>query len=282
VSATGGLNLDSKLPSTNGNSDSRRCASRESAHRSFPPKSSATTGNACCIGEIDDKIDQPFVLRECWEATRWSCSASSPHERSFAFNVAFALSLSVIKIAGRTAGLPARRDSTSAGGAERPDCREDGRASRFQVRTDPRGILNPGKVTGGGGLLDVVMGGAAAFEGLVRPIANAAKPPAGPGDLSAAIRGIPGDVAFMAYACARCGYCVHTCEQYSGRGWESHSPRGKYAYLREVLAGREAWDRTAIDTFLVCTTCEVCNTRCQLQLPVERNWMEMRGKLINE
>jgi Fe-S oxidoreductase len=26
----------------------------------------------------------------------------------------------------------------------------------------------------------------------------------------------------------------------------------------------------------------MCNTRCQLQLPVEHNWMDMRGKLINE
>ncbi|MDO8986779.1 MAG: (Fe-S)-binding protein, partial [Coriobacteriia bacterium] len=93
---------------------------------------------------------------------------------------------------------------------------------------------------------------------------------------------IPGEVAFMAYACARCGYCVPTCEQYAGRGWESHSPRGKYAYLREVMEGREKFDRTAVDTFLVCTTCEVCNTRCQLQIPVEHNWMAMRGKLVQD
>jgi len=33
---------------------------------------------------------------------------------------------------------------------------------------------------------------------------------------------------------------------------------------------------------LICTTCEVCNTLCQLQLPIEHNWMAMRGKLINE
>ena len=116
----------------------------------------------------------------------------------------------------------------------------------------------------------------------MRPIANAAKPPSGPGDLARDINGIPGDVAFMAYACARCGYCVPTCEQYSGRGWESQSPRGKYAYIREVLAGREKWDRKAVDTQLVCTTCEVCNTRCQLQLPIEHNWMTMRGKLVHE
>jgi Fe-S oxidoreductase len=37
-----------------------------------------------------------------------------------------------------------------------------------------------------------------------------------------------------------------------------------------------------VDTFLVCTTCEVCNTRCQLQLPVEHNWMAMRNQLVGE
>jgi Fe-S oxidoreductase len=120
------------------------------------------------------------------------------------------------------------------------------------------------------------------MEPIVRVFANAATPPSDMGDLSKEVRGIPGEVAYMAYACARCGYCVPTCEQYTGRGWESHSPRGKYAYLREVMQGRESWNRKAIDTFLVCTTCEVCNTRCQLQLPVEHNWMEMRGQLVHK
>jgi Fe-S oxidoreductase len=62
----------------------------------------------------------------------------------------------------------------------------------------------------------------------------------------------------------------------------SHSPRGKYAYLKEVIEGREKFDQHMVDTFLVCTTCEVCNTRCQLQLPVEHSWMTMRGKLVQD
>ena len=33
-----------------------------------------------------------------------------------------------------------------------------------------------------------------------------------------------------------------------------HDP---YAYLRDVMEGKQKWDRAAIDTFLVCTTCEV-------------------------
>ncbi len=237
------------------------------------------------LGEIDEKLDQPFILEGmAGKGDQVVLLGFIPHdERSFAFNLAFALSLSVIKIAKKhggaaySTGLYFRREAPAVLGSARL---EKLRALKSQV--DPKGILNPGKVYGSGGMLDLLMGGASAFEGLVRPIANAAKPPSGPGDLSEDVNGIPGDVAFMAYACARCGYCVPTCEQYSGRGWESQSPRGKYAYIREVMAGREKWDRKAIDTMLVCTTCEVCNTRCQLQLPIEHNWMEMRGKLIDE
>jgi len=237
------------------------------------------------LADIDSKIDQPFILEGMvGKGDNVVLLGFIPHdERSFNFNVAFALSLSVIKIAkahrgaAYSTGLYFRREAASVLGEERLAA-----LKRFKEANDPKGILNPGKVYGSGGMLDILMGAAGTFEGLIRPIANAAKPPTGPGDLSVEVNGIPGDVAFMAYACARCGYCVPTCEQYSGRGWESHSPRGKYAYLREVMAGREKWNRQALDTFLVCTTCEVCNTRCQLQLPIEHNWMEMRGKLIHE
>ena len=236
------------------------------------------------LAEIDEKIHQPFILEGmAGKGDKVVLLGFIPHdERSFNFNVAFALSLSVIKIAkahggaAYSTGLYFRREADSVLGVQRAAA-----LKAFKKSVDPSDLVNPGKVLGNG-LIDFIMGSATAFESVVRPIANAAKPPAGPGDLSKEVRGIPGDVAFMAYACARCGYCVNTCEQYSGRGWESQSPRGKYAYIREVMDGNEKWDRKAIDTMLVCTTCEVCNTRCQLQLPIEHNWMEMRGKLINE
>ncbi len=239
---------------------------------------------AAVLGEIDAKIDQPFVLEGMVaKGDQVVLLGFIPHdERSFAFNLAFALSLSVIKIAkahggaAYSTGLYFRREAPSVLGAEKLAALQ-----AYKHRVDPSGMMNPGKVLGSG-IIDVLMGSATAFESIVRPLANAAKPPQGPGDLTREINGIPGDVAFMAYACARCGYCVSTCEQFSGRGWESQSPRGKYAYIREVLAGREKWDRKAVDTILVCTTCEVCNTRCQLQLPIEHNWMELRGKLVNE
>jgi len=37
-----------------------------------------------------------------------------------------------------------------------------------------------------------------------------------------------------------------------------------------------------VDTFLVCTTCELCNRRCSAALPIEPAWMKLRGRLIQE
>ena len=234
------------------------------------------------LEEIDAKIGQPFVLEGMvGKGDRVVLLGFIPHDsRTFAFNAAFALSLSVIAIAKRhggsaySTGLYFRREADSVLGPDRVRALE-----RFKGTVDPSGLMNPNKVLGRG-VIDGLMGFAAAFEPLIRPVANAMKPPA---TMKLKERkGIPEDVAYFAYACAQCGYCVHTCEEYSGRGWMSHSPRGKYLYLRDVMEGREKFDQKMVDTFLVCTTCEVCNTRCQLQLPVEHSWMTMRGKLIQD
>ncbi len=237
------------------------------------------------LEEIDAKIRQPFILEGMHaKGDNVVLLGFIPHdERAFTFNLAFALSLSVIKIAkahhgsAYSTGLYFRREAESVLGTDKKNA-----LAAYKTKVDPKGLMNPGKVIGGGGMLDLLMGSAAAMEPLVRPVANAAKPPSAMLDMSKEVRGVPGEVAYMAYACARCGYCVPTCEQYSGRGWESHSPRGKYAYLREVMEGREKFDQAAVHIQLSCTTCEVCNTRCQLQLPIEHNWMTMRGKLIHE
>ncbi|MBA4370456.1 MAG: Fe-S oxidoreductase, partial [Coriobacteriaceae bacterium] len=224
---------------------------------------------AAVLGEIDEKIEQPFVLEGMiGKGDQVVLLGFIPHDqRTFAFNAAFALSLSVIAIAKRhggaaySTGLYFRREAAGVLGADKVRA-----LTEFKAKSDPRGFMNPNKVLGTG-MIDVLMGTAAAMEPLVRPIANAAKAPTGDMVGARDINGIPAQVAFYAYACAQCGYCVPTCEEYSGRGWMSHSPRGKYLYLREVIEGREKFDQKMVDTFLVCTTCEVCNTRCQLQLP---------------
>jgi len=236
------------------------------------------------LAEIDRKLDQPFVLEGMLgKGDKVVLLGFIPHdERTLAFNLAFALSLVVIGIAKRhhggaySTGLFFRQEARNVLGEEKYRALE-----RFKAENDPKGVMNPKKILGTGAI-NALMGMAGAMEPLVRPIANAAKAPTGDMVGAKDRNGVPAEVAFYAYACAQCGYCVPTCEEYSVRGWMSHSPRGKYAYLKEVAEGREKFDQRMVDTFLVCTTCEVCNTRCQLQLPVEHSWMTMRGKLVHD
>lgn len=240
---------------------------------------------ATVLNEIDQKIKQPFVLEGMiTKGNTVILLGFIPHdERKFTFNIAFALSLSVIEIAKKhngnvySTGLYFRKESERVLGKEKIE-----QVKQFKKEQDPSDIFNPGKVIGSGGMIDTLMGAASSMESLIRPIANAATTSFGEAVREAKKKGIPGDVAYYATACARCGYCVPSCEQFSGRGWESQSPRGKYHYIREVVAGREKFDQNQVNTFLLCTTCEVCNNKCQLDMPVEHNWMEMRGQLIHE
>ncbi len=242
---------------------------------------------AATLDEIDHKIHQPFILEGMVGADgNVVLLGFIPHdERSFAFNPAFALSLSVMKIANKQGGSGYATGLYFRGQAERLfGVGKIERMRAFKESHDPGHLVNPGKVLAlpgaGGRAIDGLMGMALGLETLIRPVANIAKPKKkGPGPKR---HGIPGDVAYMATACARCGYCVHTCEQYLGRGWESQNPRGKYAWLRDAYAGRVKWDRASTDTFLSCTTCERCDNRCQLELPVSHNGMALRNNLVEE
>src|SRR5690606_3764948 len=130
---------------------------------------------------------------------------------------------------------------------------------RFKRERDPAGVMNPGKVMGKG-VLSQAISAAQGMEPLVRLTANRVNTV--PGErIGPDVRGIPGDVAYYAYACAQCGYCVDECEQFYARGWESQSPRGKWFFLREFMEGREEMTQKMVDSFLACTTCELCNVR---------------------
>lgn len=202
-------------------------------------------------------------------------------DRSMRFDVAYGLSIVILALAKRhggsaySTGLYFRGEADAVYGAEWVRQFE-----AYKQSVDPAGFLNPGKVVGKG-LVGFIMEAAQAMADEIRPFANLAVPPSDAIDRIGAKHGIPAEVLRSAYECARCGYCVRTCEQHVVRGWESQSPRGKWAYLREVAEGREDFDAHAVHTFLVCTTCEVCDTRCQLNLPIQDSWMTMRGELVN-
>ncbi|MBI2869516.1 MAG: FAD-binding oxidoreductase [Chloroflexi bacterium] len=203
-------------------------------------------------------------------------------QRRFSYPFVFTPSLSILKIAQKHGGRPYSTGLYFPGkAAEVLGAGRAGRLREYKHKIDPGDILNPGKVTAGGSLLGWFMKLAAFAEPLARPLGNRmsvriGERPAKP------VRGIPADIAWYAYGCSQCGYCVTECDQFSGRGWESQSPRGKWYWLREYMEGRERWNQAMVDTFLACTTCELCNLRCSASLPIESSWTKLRGQLVHE
>lgn len=238
--------------------------------------------------EIDRKIAQPIVkegivIREGHNGQPEVVILGfiPSDQRKFNYNFVFSLSMSIMKIAekhgGRAyaTGLYFTRKAPAILGAERTK-----RLKTFKTQVDPKNILNPGKVIGGRPV-SVFLGIAQAFEPLIRPFGNRVISEIGERPTKP-VRDIPADVAWYAYGCSQCGYCIEECDQFYGRGWESQSPRGKWYWLREYMEGREEWDQFMVDTILVCTTCEICNKRCSAALPIEPSWMKLRGELIHE
>ncbi len=202
-------------------------------------------------------------------------------QRKFRYNFVFGLSLSIMKIAEKHGG---RAYSTglyySSKAQQVLGKTRVARIKAFKQKVDPKAILNPGKVINGG-LLSKFMNLAGKFEPLIRPFGNHVITEIGERP-NTTVRNIPGDVAWYAYACSQCGYCVGECDQFYGRGWESQSPRGKWYWLREFIEGREDWDQFMVDSILSCTTCELCNKRCSVSLPIESSWLKLRGQLIQD
>jgi Fe-S oxidoreductase/FAD/FMN-containing dehydrogenase len=246
----------------------------------------SSLGNA--LTEIEKKVKQPLVKEGV--IIRKSTNGKPEvvilgfipaDQRKFSFNFVFGLVLTIIQIAenngGRaySTGLYFSTEADKLLGKDRAD-----RIRAFKKKADPLSLMNPGKVVTPM-LAAKAIGFARKFESFIRPFGNAvsldvAEKPTKP------VRDIPADIAWYAYGCSQCGYCIDQCDQFYGRGWESQSPRGKWYWLREYMEGREEWSQSMVDTMLVCTTCELCNARCSASLPIESSWMKLRGILIHE
>ena len=249
------------------------------------------SGLGAMLSDVETKIAQP-VVKEGMLIHQGRNPKGEPEvvilgfipadQRKLSYNFVFPLSLTIAGIAEKYGGRPYAtglyysKMAPKILGKERVKVLKE-----FKAKADPAGILNPGKVIGNA-LISNALIAANAFEPLLRPFGNAMTANVGEKFPDKPVRGIPADVAWYAYACSQCGYCVQECDQFYGRGWESQSPRGKWYWLREYMEGREKWDQFMVDTFLVCTTCELCNLRCSASLPIEPSWMKLRGKLIHE
>jgi Fe-S oxidoreductase/FAD/FMN-containing dehydrogenase len=243
---------------------------------------------AGALDEIEHKIRQPLV-KEAVVIRRGAGGKPEvvvlgfipSDERRWGFSFTYALALSMIKIAeahgGRaySTGLYFAGKAPAVLGAQRLS-----RLRAFKQQVDPQGILNPGKVLDNG-LLGVVMRMAGVMEPVARLFGNAVPTRVGERPSATPVRGIPGDIAWYAYACSQCGYCVDECDQFYSRGWESQSPRGKWLWLREYIEGRQDWNQKMVNTILSCTTCELCVHRCSAALPIEPSWMKLRGHLVD-
>jgi Fe-S oxidoreductase/FAD/FMN-containing dehydrogenase len=202
-----------------------------------------------------------------------------PHDkRKLTFNLAFILSLSILKLAKRlggrayASGLFLGQEARSVHGM-RLKLWQDHKRNK-----DDRDLFNPGKLSGIW-LMKMVISLTLWFEPMARIMGNRIRPRLR--EVWKPRAGIPGDIVWYAYACAGCGYCRQVCTLYDGKGWESSSPRGKWAFIRRVAEGKEKFDQEVTDSFLMCTTCERCDFECQLDLPIEPSWAALRGELVN-
>jgi Fe-S oxidoreductase/FAD/FMN-containing dehydrogenase len=243
---------------------------------------------ADAMTEIEEKIAQPIVKegvilpigREGGPEVVLLGFIPSD-QRKLGYNFVFGLVLTVMKIAEKYGGRSYSTGLYFTGKAKRVLGAERAlKLTAFKKETDPASLMNPGKVIGDG-LIGKALTLFSAFEPLVRRFGNMITTEVGERQTSS-VRGIPADVAWYAYSCSQCGYCIDECDQFYGRGWESQTPRGRWYWLREYMEGRQNWDQFMIDTFLVCTTCEMCNRLCSTSLPIEPSWLKLRGKLIDE
>jgi Fe-S oxidoreductase/FAD/FMN-containing dehydrogenase len=238
------------------------------------------------MDEISEKITQPVVKEgivigngKKGEPEVVILGFIPADQRRFNFNMVFSLSLSIMKIAekyggrGYSTGMYFTKKAQHILGPERVTG-----LKRFKREADPAGIMNPGKVVAPT-MISRAINLAALLEPLTRALGNRVATKIGERPTKP-VRGIPEDVAWYAYSCSQCGYCIDECDQFYGRGWESQAPRGKFYWLREYMEGREDWNQKMIDSILSCTTCEICNLRCSESLPIEPSWMKLRGQLI--
>ena len=242
------------------------------------------------LEEVQAAIKQPLTLEGMVQVdlTRGSEGLVTllgfiPHdERKLSFGVAYSLSLTLVQTAKKYRGKPYStglyftREADTVLGAERVH-----KLRAFKREVDAADIMNPHKVIDSG-LIGYLLGAVMPFEPLARFPANLAKSAVGERIQGQGRRGIPDDIAWYAYACAQCGYCVDECDQYYGRGWESESPRGRWFFLRDYMEGRAEMTQEWVENFLACTTCEMCNVKCPLDLPNEPSWMKMRGELVRK
>lgn len=161
------------------------------------------------LSEIETKIQQPLVKEGVVIKNGRNGKAEvvllgfiPSDQRKFSYNFVFSLTLSIIKIAEKFGGRPYATGMYFSGMAEKvlgKDRLEKIKTLKKEV--DPAGILNPNKVISRNAI-GSFMGLASFFEPLIRPFGNMVAHEISDSHMKKDIKGIPGDVAWYAYACS--------------------------------------------------------------------------------
>ena len=53
-------------------------------------------------------------------------------------------------------------------------------------------------------------------------------------------------------------------------------------FCAQYLEGKAEFNQKMLDSFLLCTTCQRCNQVCQVKIPIQQMWDQMRGLVIQE
>ncbi|MFB6291073.1 MAG: heterodisulfide reductase-related iron-sulfur binding cluster [Candidatus Bipolaricaulia bacterium] len=199
-------------------------------------------------------------------------------ERTPAYTFDFSKSLNVLKTITSHDGKPY---STGLYLTEKADQllgeRRVGTLREYKQKNDPNELFNPGKlIPSKTGLLNLGMKIAENTEPAVEAVGRLFS------DRPSEGKELPSELNYNAFSCVNCGYCRDVCSLYDGRGWESSSPRGKFNFLKDYMRGKVEMDQDMVDTFLLCTTCKRCDDVCQADIPIQEEWDEIRGYLVDE
>jgi len=85
-----------------------------------------------------------------------------------------------------------------------------------------------------------------------------------------------------ALICGRCGYCRSACPVYQVVGWESATPRGKIAAVKELFAkgDRAEFSDEFVRRVAQCTLCGACSDECSTSIDTRRMWLELRKRIV--
>jgi FAD/FMN-containing dehydrogenase/ferredoxin len=153
----------------------------------------------------------------------------------------------------------------------------------FKKKTDPNGIMNPGKffavkskwfnIPGllmHPAVMNLSMNSMVALSWLIGPIVTLV--------LGKNKKVTELDRKLSSYACAKCGSCLAVCPAYLITKDEGVTPKGKLEFAKKYLSGASVTKEEA-DKIFQCMHCKACEEICQVNLGLIDLWETLESDL---